>query len=58
VPKLVEMLHADDKKSFVRGALQDGMPVVVEGVQRLVPGQKVLINKNTQIMSSATLGLL
>lgn len=41
--KLVEMVHADDKQVFVRGALQDGEQVVVEGVQRLVPGQKVII---------------
>ena len=41
VAKLVEMVHADDKKAFVRGALQDAELVVIEGVQRLVPGQKV-----------------
>jgi RND family efflux transporter MFP subunit len=58
VAKLVEMVHADDKKSFVRGALKDGEPVVIEGVQRLVPGQKVLINDNTQTMTSLKLGAL
>jgi RND family efflux transporter MFP subunit len=58
VTKLVEMVHADDKKSFVRGALKDGEPVVIEGVQRLVPGQKVLINDNTQTMTSLKLGAL
>jgi len=58
IAKLVEMVHADDKKSFVRGALKDGEPVVIEGVQRLVPGQKVLINDNTQTMTSLTLGAL
>jgi RND family efflux transporter MFP subunit len=58
VTKLVEMVYADDKKSFVRGALQDGVPVVIEGVQRLVPGQKVLINDNTHTMTSPMLGSL
>jgi hypothetical protein len=58
VAKLVEMVHADNKKSFVRGALQDGAPVVIDGVQRLVPGQKVLINDNTQTMSSLMSGSL
>ena len=58
VAKLVEMVHADNKKSFVRGALQDGAPVVIDGVQRLVPGQKVLINDNTQTMSSVMSGSL
>jgi hypothetical protein len=58
VAKLVEMVHTDNKKSFVRGALQDGAPVVIDGVQRLVPGQKVLINDNTQTMSSVMSGSL
>jgi RND family efflux transporter MFP subunit len=58
IAKLVEMVHADDKAAFVRGALQDGEVVVIEGVQRLVPGQKVLINDNTQTMTSLTLGSL
>jgi RND family efflux transporter MFP subunit len=56
VAKLVEMVHADDKKSFVRGALQEGEPVVVEGVQRLVPGQKVLINDNPETLANVILG--
>ncbi|MFT4746177.1 MAG: RND family efflux transporter MFP subunit [Congregibacter sp.] len=58
VAKLVEMVHAENKKSFVRGALRDGVPVVIDGVQRLVPGQKVLINEDTQMMSSVILGSL
>ena len=49
--KLVEMVHADDKKVFVRGALKDGESVVIEGVQRLVPGQKVLVNDKTQTIT-------
>ncbi|AGH42628.1 efflux RND transporter periplasmic adaptor subunit [Paraglaciecola psychrophila] len=56
VAKLVEMVHADDKKSFVRGALQEGEPVVIEGVQRLVPGQKVLINDNPETLANVILG--
>jgi hypothetical protein len=58
VAKLVEMVHADDKRSFVRGALLDGVPVVIEGVQRLVPGQKVIINDNSQAPNSLMLGSL
>jgi hypothetical protein len=58
IAKLVEMVHADDKTAFVRGALQDGEVVVIEGVQRLVPGQKVLINDNPQTMTSLKLGAL
>jgi RND family efflux transporter MFP subunit len=58
VAKLVEMVHADDKKSFVRGALKEGEPVVIEGVQRLVPGQKVLINDNLETLANVILGSL
>jgi RND family efflux transporter MFP subunit len=58
VTKLVEMVHADDKKSFVRGALKEGEPVVIEGVQRLVPGQKVLINDNLETLANVILGSL
>jgi RND family efflux transporter MFP subunit len=43
VAKLVEMLHADAQKVFVRGAVKDNDNVVIDGVQRLVPGQKVKI---------------
>jgi len=58
VSNLVEMVYADEKAAFVRGALRDGEVVVIEGVQRLVPGQKVLINHNTQTMNSVMLGSL
>jgi RND family efflux transporter MFP subunit len=56
VAKLVEMVHADDKKAFVRGALQDTELVVIEGVQRLVPGQKVEV-ADVSLTNSVT-GLL
>lgn len=54
--KLVEMIHADDKKAFVRGALKNGESVVIEGVQRLVPGQKVTVGD--KILTSAIAGSL
>jgi RND family efflux transporter MFP subunit len=56
VAKLVEMVHADDKKAFVRGALHDAELVVIEGVQRLVPGQKVVVGDS--ILTNAVTGLL
>jgi RND family efflux transporter MFP subunit len=58
VTKLVEMVYADDKKAYVRGALKEGDNVVIDGVQRLVSGQKVLINDNTQILTALTSGEL
>ena len=54
--KLVEMIYADDKKAFVRGALQEGDVIVYQGVQRLVPGQKVLKSDNTHTLASILLG--
>lgn len=56
VAKLVEMVHADDKKAFVRGALHDAELVVIEGVQRLVPGQNVVVADS--ILTNTVTGLL
>jgi RND family efflux transporter MFP subunit len=56
VVKLVEMVHADDKKAFVRGALKSGESIVIEGVQRLVSGQKVSVGDSTQILTSVIKG--
>jgi membrane fusion protein, multidrug efflux system len=39
--RLVEILHSDAERAFVRGTLRDGERIVVTGVQRLVPGQQV-----------------
>ena len=47
VAKLVEIIHADDKKAFVRGAIKNGETVVIEGVHRLVPEQKVIVGEST-----------
>ena len=35
------VLHAESERVFVRGALDDGESVVVSGLHRLVPGQRV-----------------
>ena len=37
----VEIVHAESERVFVRGTLAAGDTVVVEGLQRLVPGQRV-----------------
>ena len=39
----LEVLHEESGRVFVRGTLRDGERVVVEGIQRLVPGQRVRI---------------
>ena len=58
VVKLVEVVHADDRKAFVRGALKEEVLVVIEGVHRLVPGQKVIIGDSTQTLSNVLSGTL
>ena len=58
VVKLVEVVHADDSKAFVRGALKEEVSVVIEGVHRLVPGQKVIIGDSTQTLSNVLSGTL
>ena len=39
----VEVVHAGSDRVFVRGALRSGERVVVSGIHRLVPGQRVRI---------------
>ena len=39
--KLVEVSHVEDNRVYVKGALIPSDKVVVDGLQRLVPGQKV-----------------
>ncbi|MCC5873358.1 MAG: efflux RND transporter periplasmic adaptor subunit [Gammaproteobacteria bacterium] len=40
--RLVEVLHSDGNRVFVRGTLADGDRVVATGSQRIVPGQTVV----------------
>jgi len=41
--RLVEIIHTEAERAFVRGTLNQGDRVVDTGVQRLVPGQKVVV---------------
>ena len=40
-PGLVEILHQDGERIFVRGAIRDGDKVIIDGLQRITPGQPV-----------------
>ncbi|MGF1459245.1 MAG: efflux RND transporter periplasmic adaptor subunit [Leptolyngbyaceae cyanobacterium] len=40
-PQAVEILHQESDRALVRGTLQTGDRIVVNGVHRLVPGQQV-----------------
>lgn len=39
----VEIIHLDGTKAYVRGTLQDGDRIIVNGSNRIVPGQRVLV---------------
>ncbi|MCI4645395.1 MAG: efflux RND transporter periplasmic adaptor subunit [Hyphomonadaceae bacterium] len=40
-PRLVEIVHAEGPRAFVRGPLEDGELVILDGLQRIAPGQPV-----------------
>ncbi|MEM6432937.1 MAG: efflux RND transporter periplasmic adaptor subunit [Cyanobacteria bacterium P01_D01_bin.115] len=40
-PQSVEILHQENDRALVRGTLQPGDHIIVDGVHRLVPGQQV-----------------
>lgn len=43
-PGIVEILHQDGERVFVRGSIRDGDRVIVDGLQRITPGQPVTPN--------------
>ena len=44
-PRPVEILYQDGDRAFVRGALEEGDPVIVTGLHRIVAGQYVRLNQ-------------
>ncbi|MEO0452171.1 MAG: efflux RND transporter periplasmic adaptor subunit [Pseudomonadota bacterium] len=40
-PGIVEILHQDGERVFVRGSVRDGERVIIDGLQRITPGQPV-----------------
>ena len=40
-PGLVEVVQSDGERAFVRGAISDGDRIIVDGLQRVAPGQAV-----------------
>ena len=43
VPRIVEVIYSDEQRAFISGALQNGDQLILEGTQRVVPGQRVRI---------------
>ena len=40
-PGLVEVVQSEGERAFVRGAVSDGDRIIVDGLQRVAPGQSV-----------------
>ncbi|MCH2458608.1 MAG: efflux RND transporter periplasmic adaptor subunit [Henriciella sp.] len=40
-PGLVEVVQSDGERAFVRGAVSDGDRIIIDGLQRVAPGQAV-----------------
>jgi len=40
-PGIVEVIHQDGERIYVRGAIRDGDRVIIDGLQRITPGQPV-----------------
>lgn len=40
-PAVIEILHAEADRLYVRGSLTDGMPLITGGPHRIAPGQRV-----------------
>ena len=41
----VEVIHTEQDKAFIRGALKSQQRLLADGLQRVVPGQIVKISK-------------
>jgi membrane fusion protein, multidrug efflux system len=41
-PRPVEMVHSEGGRGFVRGPVQEGDRVIVDGLQRIAPGMPVV----------------
>ncbi|MEL6829052.1 MAG: efflux RND transporter periplasmic adaptor subunit [Pseudomonadota bacterium] len=44
VPDNVEVIHSDGERAYVRGGLRDGDLIVIDGLHRITPGQRVRPN--------------
>ena len=40
-PGLVEVIQSEGDQAFVRGAVSDGDLIIIDGLQRITPGQEV-----------------
>ncbi|MEL7128782.1 MAG: efflux RND transporter periplasmic adaptor subunit [Pseudomonadota bacterium] len=55
-PRLVEIVHSEADRAFVRGTLDDGDRVITDGLRRLVPGQRVVPSNVSATANAATGG--
>lgn len=50
-PGTVEVIHTDGDRAYVHGALRDGDLIVLDGLQRITPGQPVIPTESGQTAS-------
>ena len=53
--RLVEIVHSDGSRAFVRGAIDTGELVILDGLHRITPGQPVTPRLETQASGAAGL---
>lgn len=51
-PSLVEIVHQTGESVYVRGAVDDGDTIIIDGVQRITPGQPVTPQKSAALQSA------
>lgn len=47
----IEIIHTDGDRAYVRGAVRDGDMVIMDGLQRITPGQQVIPKQGKQAAS-------
>ncbi len=51
-PGIVEVIHTDGARAYVRGAVRDGDLLILDGLQRLTPGQAVMPSRTAPTASN------
>jgi len=51
-PGTVEVIHTDGDRAYVRGAIRDGDLLILDGLQRIAPGQPVIPTRINQTASA------
>ncbi|MGB2075301.1 MAG: hypothetical protein ACPHYE_08750, partial [Henriciella sp.] len=53
-PGVVEIVHAEGDRVYVRGGFRDGDMAVIDGLQRISPGQSVTPSTGSSFSANAS----